>query len=79
MNITVTEISQILIAKICGCKKSNKKIIYSFVDQYHSLCLDKKDILASQLEACQNLLIATPDNEDKQIIENEISELNTYL
>lgn len=79
MNITATEISQVLIAKICGCKESNKKIIYSFVDQYHSLCLDKKDILASQLEACEHLLIATPDNEDKQIIENEISELNTYL
>lgn len=79
MNITATEISQVLIAKICRCKESNKKIIYSFVDQYHSLCLDKRDILASQLEACENLLIATPDNEDKQIIENEISELNTYL
>ncbi|HJS63339.1 MAG TPA: hypothetical protein VJ767_00605 [Nitrososphaeraceae archaeon] len=79
MNITGTEISQVLIAKICGCKESNKKIIYSFVDQYHSLCLDKRDILASQIEACENLLIATPHNEDKQIIENEISELNTYL
>lgn len=79
MNITATEISTLVIAKICGCKESNKKIIYSFVDQYHSLCLDKRDILASQLEACKNLLVATPDNEDKQIIENEISELNTYL
>lgn len=79
MNITATEISQVLIAKICWCKESNKKIIYSFVGQYHSLCLDKRDLLASQLEACENLLIATPDNEDKQIIENEISELNTYL
>jgi hypothetical protein len=79
MNITATEISRVLIAKISGCKESNKKIIYSFVDQYHSLCLDKKDILASQLEACENLLLATPGNEDKQIIENEISELNTYL
>jgi len=79
MNITATEISRVLIAKICGFKKSNKKIIYSFVDQYHSLCLDKRDILASQLEACENLLLATPGNEDKQIIENEITELNTYL
>ena len=79
MNIITTEITRVLIAKICGCKENNKKIIYSFVDQYHRLCLDKRDILASQLEACENLLVATPDNEDKQIIENEISELNTYL
>ena len=81
MNITVTEISQILIAKICGCKKSNKKIIYSFVDQYHSLCVDKEDILESQLEACENLLVTTKNNEERQIIkkEKEILELCKYL
>ena len=57
------------------------RIIYSFVDQYHSLCVDKEDILESQLEACENLLVATKNNEERQIIkkEKEILELCKYL
>ena len=81
MNITATETSKLLIAKICGCKQNHKRVIYSFVDQYHSLCVDKEDILESQLEACENLLVTTKNNEERQIIkkEKEILELCKYL
>ena len=37
--------------------KGTKKITYSFIDAYHSLCIDKKDIISSELEACDSLLM----------------------
>ena len=55
-----------------GCKeKGTKKITYSFIDAYHSLCLDKKDIISSELEACESLLKHTSDESDRQNIESE--------
>ena len=32
-------------AKTSGCREKGIKITYSLVDTYHSLCLDKKDII----------------------------------
>ena len=43
MNIAHTEDSD-MIAKTCGCKDTKRKVTYSFVDSYHSLCKDKNDI-----------------------------------
>ena len=81
-----------LVAKTCGCNKDKsdntnntagisygRKVIYSFVDNYHSLCLDKKDILSAELEACERLLKQTKDEIDKKIIETEIAELKMTL
>jgi len=31
---------------------NRKKVTYSIVDSYHSLCLDKKDIIYAEIEAC---------------------------
>ena len=54
MNIVETEEPLKVIAKTCKRKErehsnddNNKKrdVIYSFVDSYHSLSLDKKDII----------------------------------
>jgi hypothetical protein len=36
--------------------KKKRNIIYSFVDSYHSLCLDKKEIILAQIQACERLL-----------------------
>ena len=52
---------------------------YSLVDDYHSLCLDKKDILSAELETCEILLKQTKDEIDKKIIETEIAELKMKL
>jgi len=47
MNITQSEQQTNIIAKTCGCKdKGTKKITYSFIDAYHGLFLDKKDIVS---------------------------------
>ena len=44
MNMCKTESPVIILAKTCGCKEKNMKVTYTFIDSYHSLCLDKKDI-----------------------------------
>jgi hypothetical protein len=92
MNIGESEEFSKLIAKTCGCNKDKskntdktdgisyeRKVTYSFVDNYHSLCLDKKDILSAELEACEKLLKQTKDEIDKKIIETEIAELKMTL
>jgi hypothetical protein len=54
-------------------------VTYAFFDSYHSLCLDKKDIIYSEIEACQRLLKYTKDKVDKRIIEKEITGLKMAL
>jgi hypothetical protein len=80
VNITESEQQTNIIAKTCGSKdKGTKKITYSFIDSYHNLCIDKRDIIASELEACESLLKRTTDESDQQAIESEIIELKMTL
>jgi hypothetical protein len=80
MNIAESEQPVNIIAKTCGCKeRGSKKIAYSFIDAYHSLCLDKKDIISSELEACESLLKRSSDESDRKAIETEITELKMAL
>ena len=75
MNISNTESPVTILAKTCGCKEKNMKVTYSFIDSYHSLCLDKKDIVSAEIEACNRLSKHTRDELDKKVIEIEIAEL----
>ncbi|HEY7078145.1 MAG TPA: hypothetical protein VH500_00490 [Nitrososphaeraceae archaeon] len=79
MNIAEPEQPIQIIAKTCGCKGAATKITYSFIDTYHSLCFDKKDIISSELEACDSLLEHTTDQKDRKSIQNEIAELKMAL
>ena len=79
MNIVQTEEDYDIVAKTCGCKDSNRKVTYSFVDSYHSLCRDKKDIILSEIQACEILLKYPRDENDKITVENEIAELRLGL
>lgn len=79
MNTAESEQPVKIIAKTCGCKDRGTKITYSFIDAYHSLCIDKKDILTSELEACESLLIRITDESDRLAIESEIIELKMAL
>jgi hypothetical protein len=84
MNITETEIPFNVVAKICSCnddQNSNdeKKVIYSFVDGYHNLCIDKRDVLLDEMKACEQLLKHVVDKADKRTIEREVAELKTTL
>jgi hypothetical protein len=44
VNIAHTEEDHDMVAKTCGCKNTKRKVTYSFIDSYHSLCRDKKDM-----------------------------------
>lgn len=81
MNISESEASATLIAKTCGCKEqqAGKKVTYAFIDSYHNMCIDKKDIISSELDACEKLLRYAADKTEKQVIEKEISELKIML
>ena len=79
MNIAESEQPVRIIAKTCGYEKVRTKVTYSFIDAYHDLCVDKKDIISSELEACENLPKHTADKADRESIEIEIAELKMAL
>ena len=79
MNIAEHEQPIKLIAKTYDCKGAGTKITYSFIDTYPTLCVDKKDIITSELEACESLLEYTTDQKDRKSIEIEVAELKMAL
>jgi hypothetical protein len=80
MNIDYTESSQFVAAKTCGCKRTGKqRVTYSFSEEFHGLCKDKKDILQAEIGACAKLLMYASDDSEKAVIEKEITELKMAL
>ena len=80
MNISETEAPVRLVAKTCGSTQKNKsKVAYEFIDSYHSLCLDKKDIINAEMDASDRLLDYVSDGQDKRTVESEIEELKMAL
>lgn len=66
--------SAIVIAKTCNCKGAERKVTYIFVGETHGLCLDKKDIIQAEIEACEKLAKYAIDEADKKAVEKEISD-----
>ena len=80
MNISRSEEPISISARTCGCmEKNRKRIAYTFIDSYHGLCLDKKDILVSELEACTMLLSQSTEYLERLTIEKEITQLKMIL
>ena len=80
MNISESETPVKVVAKTCGCREKNRtKVTYEFVDSYHNLCLDKKDIIYAELDACERLLNYVTEIVDKTTVESEIVELKMAL
>jgi hypothetical protein len=82
MNIVEPEVLLTIVAKTCGCteRDNKRKIAYALIDSYHSLCLDKKDIIRSELMACEKLLKYTTEEQgDRPIVEKEMAELKMTL
>ena len=52
---------------------------YSFVDDSHGLCIDKKEIISAELQACERLMKYAVDKTDVEIITEEIAELKMAL
>jgi hypothetical protein len=79
MNIITEEYDSPVMAKTCGCKSTKRKVTYSFLNDSHSLCLDRKDLMTAQLEACSKLIRYATDEDDKNAVEKEINELKMAL
>ncbi|HEX6067779.1 MAG TPA: DUF919 family protein [Nitrososphaera sp.] len=56
-----------------------KQVTYAFSAEPHSLCMDKKDVLEAQINACERLLKYTKDASERSAVEKEISELRMAL
>lgn len=79
MNIIDSEEPYQVTAKTCGCQNKPRKVTYSFVESFHDLSRDKKDIIMSEINACERLRNYPRDELDSQTIEKEISELKMML
>jgi hypothetical protein len=79
MNLVEIETPFIIEAKTCGCKNKERNISYHFVESIHSLCIDKKEIMVAQIQACERLLKYVKDEIDIIAIKKEISDLKLAL
>ena len=78
MNVAEKENQFEMEAKTFNHKKK-RNIIYTFVDSYHSPCLDKKEIILAQIQACERLLKYVTDENDMSILGEEVAELRLAL
>lgn len=79
MNVVYPQ-ENIVIAKTCGCKENNRnKITYAFSEEFHSLCVDKKDIIQAEIKACEKLMKYATSETERAVVEKEIAELRTAL
>jgi hypothetical protein len=67
MNIITGEYDSPIIAKTCGFKANKRKVTYAFLNETHSLRLDKKDLITAQLEACEKLRKYAIDGDDRKV------------
>ena len=79
MNIIENEVPYLVEARTCGCKERGRSVSYHFVESSHSLCLDKGELILSQIQACENLLKYSKDEEETSLLKDEISKLKLAL
>ena len=54
MNIADSEAPYEITAKTCESKGNGRKVIYSFVESFHNLSKDKKDIIISEIKLARD-------------------------
>jgi hypothetical protein len=77
MNIVYPESAAVL-AKTCRYK-DKRKVAYTFADESHNICMDKKDIIQAEIEACEKLSRYVIDESERAVVAKEIAELKTAL
>ena len=75
--MNIVDEDMLIEARTCGDRK--RRVAYKFTDAFHSLCLDKKDILMAEIGACETLLRCCHEDGDRTAVEKEISELKMAL
>jgi hypothetical protein len=78
MNISQSESEPFVVAKTCSLN-AGRRVAYTFIDQVHSLCLDNKDIIRAEIDACKKLSKYAVEKADKMAVEKELSELQMAL
>jgi hypothetical protein len=78
LNILESEIPFLIEAKTCGFNKK-KSITYHFIESSHSLCLNSREIMLAQIQACNRLLKYATDESDRGTINKELTELKSTL
>ncbi len=78
MNIAERENPFVIEAKTCGCK-DKRNIAYSFIESFHSLCIDRREIILAQIQACERLLKYVKDETELAAVEKEIASLKLSL
>ena len=79
MNITESEIPYLVEARTCGCKERGRSVSYHFIESFHSLCLEKGELMLAQIQACERLLKYAKDEEEIDILKEEITRLSLAL
>ncbi|TVP41555.1 hypothetical protein [Candidatus Nitrosocosmicus arcticus] len=79
MNIIENEVPYLVEAKTCGCNERGKSVSYHFIESSHSLCLDKGELMLSQIQACERLLKYSKDNSEILVLQDEITKLKLAL
>ena len=80
MNVIESKIQTMVVeAKICGCNTKEKSISYNFAEPAHILCLEERDIILAQIQACEKLLNDTEDEVADLVIKSEIVDLALVL
>jgi len=79
MNIIENEVPYLVEAKTCGCNERGKSVSYHFIESSHSLCLDKGELMLSQIQACERLLKYTKDNSEILVLQDETTKLKLAL
>ena len=79
MNILESENQFIVEAKICGCSNNKKSISYHNIESTYNFCIENREIIFAQLQACEGLLKCTKDETEMLVIEREIVDLHLSL
>ena len=58
--------SSLIIARTCGCNVEERDISF-ILESYDTFCVDKKNIIMTQLDSCDMLLKYTADEKERKL------------
>lgn len=79
MNIIESETPYLVEAKTGSNKERGKSVSYHFIESSHGLCLEKGELMSSQIKACESLLKYAKDEDEITLLKEEIIKLKLAL
>ena len=62
-----------------GLEVGQQRIAYALSEEFHAVCMDKKEILQAEIQACKKLLKYTSSISERAAIEKDTSDLMMAL